>query len=236
MPASATTLPKYIQISERLIRDIAAGHLADGARLPPERDMADSLGLSVGTLRKALAVLADKGLLDRVQGSGNYIRHVPGVASVYGFLRLELRGGGGLPTARVLAVDRLPKPDDAPAFGPDAAAWRIRRLRRLDGQAVAVEEIWLDAARAARLDAGDLSESLYLHYRDRLGLIIASVEDRVGLRTVPDWAPSDFAPMAGAACAHVTRLSRDTSGARVEFSRTWFDSDKARYISRMGKG
>lgn len=235
MPASAT-LPKYIQISERLIRDIAAGHLADGARLPPEREMASNLGLSVGTLRKALAVLADKGLLVRVQGSGNYIRHVPGVASVYGFLRLELRNGGGLPTARVLAVDRLPKPADAPVFGPDANGWRIRRLRRLDGIAVAVEEIWLDAGCAARLAPGDLSESLYLYYRDRLGLIIAAVEDRVGLRDVPDWAPLDFAQIKGTPCAHITRLSRDGAGARVEFSRTWFDCNKARYISRMGKG
>ena len=235
MPASAT-LPKYIQISERLIRDIAAGHLADGARLPPEREMADDLGLSVGTLRKALAVLADKGLLSRVQGSGNYVRHVPGVASVYGFLRLELRRGGGLPTAEVLSVARQPKPDDAPAFGTAATGWRIRRLRRLDGIVVAVEEIWLDGARAARLDADDLSESLYLHYRDRLGLVIAAVEDRVGQRAVPEWAPAGFAPPPGQPCAHITRLSRDDAGDSVEFSRTWFDAERARYISRMGRG
>ena len=235
MPASAT-LPKYIQVSERLIRDIAAGHLADGARLPPEREMADELGLSVGTLRKALAVLADKGLLSRVQGSGNYIRHVPGVASVYGFLRLERRGGGGLPTAQVLAVDRLPKPGDAPTFGTDPQGWRIRRLRRLDGIVVAVEEIWLDGARAVALSPDDLSDSLYLHYRDRLGLVIASVEDRVGQRSVPDWAPAAFGPAVGVPCAHITRLSRDEAGARVEFSRTWFDADRARYISRMGRG
>ena len=235
MPASAT-LPKYIQVSERLIRDIAAGHLADGARLPPEREMANDLGLSVGTLRKALAVLAEKGLLSRVQGSGNYIRHVAGVSSVYGFLRLELRRGGGLPTAQVLAVDRLPKPGDAPAFGLDSHGWRIRRLRRLDGVAVAVEEIWLDGARAAALSPVDLSESLYLHYRDRLGLVIAAVEDRVGQRPVPDWAPVAFDPAVGKPCAHVTRLSRDAAGDSVEFSRTWFDADRARYISRMGRG
>lgn len=235
MPAP-TTLPKYIQISERLIRDIAAGHLVDGARLPPERDMADSLGLSVGTLRKALAVLAEKGLLARVQGSGNYIRQVAGVSSVYGFLRLERRGGGGLPTAQVLTVDRLPKPDDAPVFGTGTDGWRIRRLRRLDGIPVALEEIWLDGPKASSLTADDLSESLYLHYRDRLDLVIASVEDRVGLRAVPDWTVAPFAPQAGASCAHITRLSRDGQGQSVEFSRTWFDTDQARYISRIGKG
>ena len=58
---SPNALPKYIQISEMLIREIAAGHLADGARLPPERDMAADLNISVGTLRKALSDLVEKG-------------------------------------------------------------------------------------------------------------------------------------------------------------------------------
>ncbi|MEC9403613.1 MAG: GntR family transcriptional regulator, partial [Pseudomonadota bacterium] len=36
---TSTALPLYVQISELLIRDIAAGRLIDGERLPPERDM-----------------------------------------------------------------------------------------------------------------------------------------------------------------------------------------------------
>ncbi len=72
--ATGSALPKYIQISEMLIRDIAAGRLGDGMRLPPERDMAKSLDISVGTLRKALADLESKGALRRLQGSGNYVQ------------------------------------------------------------------------------------------------------------------------------------------------------------------
>ncbi|MGJ8611216.1 MAG: GntR family transcriptional regulator, partial [Octadecabacter sp.] len=94
-----TALPIYVQIAEMLIRDIAAGRLADGARLPPEREMADGLDIAVGTLRKALGVLVEKGLLERVQGSGNYVRARADVSSVYSFLRIERVGGGGLPTA-----------------------------------------------------------------------------------------------------------------------------------------
>ena len=58
---SPTALPLYVQISELLIRDIAAGRLIDGERLPPEREMAEELGISIGTLRKALADLTQKG-------------------------------------------------------------------------------------------------------------------------------------------------------------------------------
>ncbi|MEO0693767.1 MAG: GntR family transcriptional regulator, partial [Pseudomonadota bacterium] len=69
---SPQALPIYVQIAELLTRDIVAGRLIDGERLPPERDMAAELGVSVGTLRKALAVMSNKGLVERVQGSGNY--------------------------------------------------------------------------------------------------------------------------------------------------------------------
>ena len=50
--------------------------------------MAAGLGIAVGTLRKALASLEDKGLLERVQGSGNYVRAKADTGSIYAFLRL----------------------------------------------------------------------------------------------------------------------------------------------------
>ena len=232
--ATAGGLPKYMQISERLIRQIAAGHLADGARLPPERDMAAETGISVGTLRKALADLEEKGLLERIQGSGNYVRHKADVPSVYAMFRLELAGGGGLPTAEVLDVARLAKPSEAPGFGPDPEGHRIRRLRRLDGIAIAAEEIWLDGARAGRIDARTLPDSLYRYYREALGFEVGWAEDRVGLRALPGWAPEEVGPPRP--MGFIERLSRDRAGEPVEYSLTWFDTDKARYISRMGMG
>lgn len=233
--SGAQPLPKYIQISERLIREIAAGHIADGARLPTERDMAADLGIAVGTLRKALGDLEAKGLLERIQGSGNYVRHKPDVESVYSFFRLERVQGGGLPTAEVLSVDRLAKPV-GPAFGPSDAGHRIRRLRRLDQDVIALEEIWLDGDLQDTISKADLSDSLYLYYREQLGLVIARVEDRIGVNVVPDWADQRFDCAQGLAVGYIERISRTGAGNPVEFSRTWFDTSKARYVSRMGKG
>ena len=232
---ATAALPRWLQISEQLIREIGAGRLADGARLPPERDMAAALGIAVGTLRKALADLAAKGLLERRQGSGNYVRRRVGVPSVYSLFRLELTQGGGLPTAELIAVERRAKPADAPAFGLSTEAHRIRRLRRLDGRAVALEEIWLDAVLAPALRAEDLSESLYFSYRGRFGIEIARVEDRIGVAPVPDWTHLDFAPSSGAAVGYIERLAVLPDGTGAEYSRTWFDPDRARYVSRMTK-
>ncbi len=234
--AKTSALPKFIQLSEMLIREIAAGHLADGSRLPPEREMADDLGVAVGTLRKALADVEAKGLLDRVQGSGNYVRHRPVVDSVYAFFRLELLKGGGLPTAEVLSVDCLAKPEGFARLGGHPEGHRIRRLRSLDGVLVALEEIWLDGAQRDVIVKDDLSESLYHFYRHELGLVIASVEDRIGIDAVPDWAPDVFHLKAGQTTGYIERISRTATSEPAEFSRTWYDARRATYISRMGKG
>lgn len=226
-------LPVHMQISEMLIREIGAGRLADGARLPPERDMAAQMSVAVGTLRRALRDLEAMGLLQRIQGSGNYVRKSAVAQGVYALFRLELASGGGLPTAEVLSVDSMAKPADLPAFSPSSHAHRIRRLRRLDGQPVALEEIWLDGDRVPALAADDLSESLYLHYRMALGFSIARAEDRVGIADAPDWSPAAFSLPTGAPAGFVERFAVADDGQGVEYSRTWFDPVAARYVTRF---
>lgn len=227
------SLPIYVQITELLVRDIAAGRLIDGEKLPPERDMAEELGIAVGTLRKALAELQNRGLLERIQGSGNYIRAISDPKSVYAMFRLELLGGGGLPTAEILSIDRLPKPSELPSFGSSTEAHRIRRLRRLSGKPAALEEIWLDGSYVERIDLEAVSESLYLFYCTKLSLWIARAEDQIGLDVVPDWAPPTFGQALGAPVTHIQRISQDQEGVRAEVSRTWLDHTVARYVARL---
>ena len=230
---STGSLPLHMQVSEGLVRDIAAGKLIDGERLPPERDMAAMNGIAIGTLRRALRTLEENGLLERVQGSGNYIRARAEVDSVYALFRLELLTGGGLPTAQVLAVDRLPKDACLPRFGSHPEGHRIRRLRHLSGRPAAVEEIWLDAGRAETVLASDLSESLYLFYRERLGLRILRAEDRIGQGAVPDWSPEAFPCAPGTLLPQITRLGFAADGLPAEASLTWYDPAVAAYVARL---
>lgn len=224
--------PIWAQVAELLMRDIAAGRLAEGDRLPPERVMAAELGIAVGTLRKGLDHLAGQGMMERVQGSGNYIRTGNLRNAFYPMFRIELRAGGGLPTARVLDLAVMDKPEDLPGFGTSARASRIRRLRFLDDQPVAAEEIWLDAS-VGEIRADGLEMSLYDYYRTRLGFWITAAEDRVTLGPMPDWAPGALACRPDETAGHVERFSWADGPVPVEFSRTWFDTGRAVYVQRM---
>ena len=227
--ADAAEPPVWQAIASQITAEMAAGRLADGERLSPEREMAARMGVAVGTLRRALADLAARGLLERRQGSGNYVRHAGLNREVYGLFRLERAdGAGGVPTADLLSLTFGAVPDDVAA--PFADGTRIRRLRRIGGEAVAAEEIWLDAA-AGRLEAGDLGDSLYLTYATRLRLRIARVEDRMDLGIMPGWAPP---PLARGPCGRVRRRSW-AQGAVREVSLTWFDPQRASYVNRAAR-
>jgi len=58
----------------RLLARIEAGEIAAGARLPPERDLAEELGVARNTLRQALDRLEQDGWLVRQVGRGTFVR------------------------------------------------------------------------------------------------------------------------------------------------------------------
>ena len=235
IPVEQGALPVYIQIAELVARQIEAGLLVKGQRLPPEREMARQHGVAVGTLRKSLARLTAMGHLERRQGSGNYIHRGDGAASLYSLFRLERPDGGGLPSARLLSFDRMRKPADLPAFGADENGYRFRRLRFLDNIPVAIEEIWLDGAAASAIEPARVSQSLYQFYREELGLWITRTEDRVTLARLPDWTVDQFPLPAGSTVGYVERYGWSQHDRRVEFSRNWFDPATARFIARQGR-
>jgi DNA-binding FadR family transcriptional regulator len=64
---------RYEQVVRRLSADIAAGRLAPGDRLPPERELARALGVGRASVREALAALANQGLVETRPGSGSFV-------------------------------------------------------------------------------------------------------------------------------------------------------------------
>jgi GntR family transcriptional regulator of arabinose operon len=65
--------PLHIRVADRLRADIRDGTYAPGQRLPPEIDLASLLQVSRGTLRHALRVLLDEGMIETVAGKGTFV-------------------------------------------------------------------------------------------------------------------------------------------------------------------
>lgn len=226
--------PMYVQVSELLLREINAGHWREGERLPVEAELAVELKVAVGTLRKALTLLENDGLVERRQGSGTYVKR-PAREAVYQLFRLELLTGGGTPHAQTLSVRREANAAVAAHFNapPDTLFWRIERKRVLDQTAIAAEEMWVRAAHAETLCAAELDESLYRHYREHFGFWISRVEDRLRVFPATDWAADILALPAATPLGWIERLSWTGDDKLEEYSRTWFNPALCHYVSRM---
>lgn len=70
-PMSAT--PIYRQAADHIAAAVASGALAPGARLPAERDLAEQWGIAYLTVRRAMAHLRERGVVETVQGKGTFI-------------------------------------------------------------------------------------------------------------------------------------------------------------------
>ncbi|MDR1656717.1 MAG: GntR family transcriptional regulator [Deltaproteobacteria bacterium] len=65
--------PAYLQLSQIIKKIIASGEFPPGAKLPSEAAIGRHYGLSTMTVRQAIGVVAEQGLLRRIQGSGTYV-------------------------------------------------------------------------------------------------------------------------------------------------------------------
>jgi GntR family transcriptional regulator len=63
----------YEQIADHIAARIQAGEFPAGTRLPPERDLAGEYSAAYNTIRRAMDVLRDRGLIITMHGRGTYV-------------------------------------------------------------------------------------------------------------------------------------------------------------------
>lgn len=239
-PASAT--PAYLQVAQGLAARIESGALEGGTALPAERDLAGTLGLSRVTVRQALALLAQRGLLTRRHGSGTFVNAPETAAPAPRPLGLltgfsdDVRSRGGVPGARVLGFEEgRPTPQEAMtlALSPQDRVYRLRRLRTADGEPLAVEESTLPAGVVGPLTAADVTDaSLYALLAARGLSPVRAVRH---LRAVNAEAPLSgwLGVPPGAALLATERVSWAEGGRPVEHARAHYRGDRYDFVMEL---
>lgn len=88
----------YRQLARVLRERIDSGGLSSGQRLPSEKDLHDEFGLARETIRRALAVLRQEGLIEVRHGHGTFVAAVPP--------RVELGPGDSISSTAAVTVTR----------------------------------------------------------------------------------------------------------------------------------
>lgn len=63
----------YVALADHVAARIAGGELQPGARLAPEREIAEEYGVAYMTVRRAMQELRDRGLIVTVHGKGTFV-------------------------------------------------------------------------------------------------------------------------------------------------------------------
>ncbi|MGE3874818.1 MAG: PLP-dependent aminotransferase family protein [Parvibaculaceae bacterium] len=74
IPTLAPDKPRYVAIADAIGADLTVGKLKAGDRLPPQRELAWKLGVTIGTVTRAYQEASKRGLLSGEVGRGSYLR------------------------------------------------------------------------------------------------------------------------------------------------------------------
>ncbi|MDP3547812.1 MAG: GntR family transcriptional regulator, partial [Phreatobacter sp.] len=196
-------LPLYRQVKERLVRRIAEGAWQTGQMIPSEFHIAGELGVSQGTVRKALDEMTAERLLVRRQGVGTFVASHDEDRILFQFFKLTRDDGRReFPDSVVLSVQEVPAPPDvADRLGLTACepAVIIHRIRSLGGEAAVSERIAVPAGRFPGLSRFDpVPNNLYGLYVERYGVTVARASESLKAIACPDADASHLGIAAGA--------------------------------------
>ncbi len=158
--------PLYLQLKNKIKKEIRTGMLKPGDKLPSEMQMQKEYGMSRVTVRNAMSELEVEGYIIKVQGKGSFVAQSD-------MLRLPIGITSFTEDAKMQGVDFRSKvleaglsskmfEMDRDFFGlyDGEQIMCIKRLRSADGVPIVIEENHLPA-RLKRLENDDLTGSLY---------------------------------------------------------------------------
>lgn len=232
--------PAYLQLQEGLRGAILRGEFAPGEALPSERDLADALGLSRMTVRRALELLVGQKLAERRQGSGTYVlprRLEQTLDRVLGFAdeakTLGFTAGSTLLESVIVPAD--PQVAEALRLAPETPVRRIARLRTADGAPLALQLAHLPPPYtdlpALTLEA---SGSLYRALAERFLLLPRSARQTVSARPPTPRERSLLAMPRGVPILALERTTFGDAHTPFEFVRSAYRGDKYQLGLELG--
>ncbi len=225
---------RYAALAAALRQRIVAGEWPPGSALPAEALLAAEHTVALGTLRRALELLAEQGLIERVHGRGTFVRSGLTGAPMFRFFRFG-EGTGEVPGSRILQRQTLAAPAEVAhrlGLGPGERALRLQRLRSLAGAPRLLEDIWLPLPLFDALADGPTAawgDLLYPLFAQRCGVHVARAVDEIAFGTATAAQARALQLSAGHPCAVVTRRAFDLAGRCVELRHTRGDAHAFHY-------
>ena len=231
MPAVIASLsrnPLYLQLAQAIEKEIAEGRWPLNKAIPSETQLATDFGVSVGTVRKTLDILSDRGRLVKKQGSGTYAKSYADAGFWNRFQRYQYADGRITHfKGTVVLFETVPAPAPVARILGLTEGDRVIHVARTmksvnalpgDGDGAGLDISWLSADLFQNLTpkAYEQDLSLYAIYEAVCGVVICDVSDRLDVvNHLPTETPVDI--RAEGPFFRLRRTARTFSAKTVEY-------------------
>lgn len=235
----STTRPLYDELAATLRERILTGAYPPGSKIPSESELMEDTALSRSTVRRALGVLVDEGMITKERGRGAFVPASPAIdapRAAFTSFTADMARRGHTVTTRTVDAGAAVAPRTVAAFldaGDASALVKVMRLRYVDGEPFCLESTYLPPAFADIVDQ-DLSRSLHTILREGYRRVPARGHKtfEVCLATRNEAFLLDVEK--GAPLMLVTDFVYDDAGEPLYVSKRVMRTDRAKYIEPIG--
>jgi GntR family transcriptional regulator len=238
----AAGMPLYRVVKRSLLSAIEAGTCPPGDTLPSETELAGAMGVSIGTLRRAVDELAAENILVRRQGRGTFVATHNTDRFLFQFFHVERNDGlCESPDVELVSFERL-RCEDEPAQALQLRAgdpvFQIENRLSLQGCAVVYDRITLSAALFRGLTEKRMRErasSIYQLYQADFGITVVRALDRARAIAADRVASRILGVAQGAPVIQVRRTALTFGDRPVEHRRSVIDTTQHDYVNQLAR-
>jgi len=245
MDRTVTHIPMYRRIADQLFQDIGSGAFPVGTKLPGEHDLRARYGVSRHTIREALRILEDQGVISRSKGIGTVVistevgeAYVHSIQSIDELLQYphdtRFRPSGDDETVTIdAALSR--------ALGiPEGAQWARfggLRSRTETGEPICWTDVYVPSGfRYVKDRIGLDARPVYKVIAEALGDVVQEVEVEIGARILPVATAAMLDVPPGAPSVTVTRRYVGRDHGLFEVSVSEHPAERFTYAVHLQRG
>lgn len=178
---------KYEKIAFDIKEDILSEKYKPNEQLPFEKELCEKYNVSKMTVKKALDLLVNDGLIIKRRGSGTFVKditekEIQRIIEKKQFSGLTTTIIGHKVTSKVLEfkiINATKEIADILKIEEDEFIYFVHRVRYVDDKAVVIEKTYIPLNLIPGMKLADVKKSIYGYIKDKLGLNIQSAHSTV---------------------------------------------------------
>ncbi|MBN8235449.1 GntR family transcriptional regulator [Halobacillus kuroshimensis] len=232
--------PLYRRIAQQIKEEIESGQWEAGEAIPTELHLSERYDASRVTVRQAVKRLVEEGLLEKVQGSGTYVKEQKIEHNIFELISFteEMRSLGKEPVNKVIHFQLIePEPHVRRYLNLEEAekVFYVRRQRLVDGIPYVLEDTYLPVSLFPNLSYGIMIGSKYDYIEKEVGMKIKdSFQEVIPVLPTPDVAEA-LTVEESMPILKIQSYSLFMDGTVFEYSENHFKSDEYKFTLRASR-